>query len=423
MGDDSLYRDLYEELCATPTIDAHEHLPTEAEALQRPADFYTLFEHYSQADLVSAGATADDLAFWQNRANPVAERWQRFRPLFSAIRTGSYARSALIAMRDVLGIADLGDDTYVAVGEALAAMNKPGLYDALLLQRCNLKACIQCWHYGEDGQPSYFYQLAPSPAIVDVREGAALDRLERHYGHSLHSLDDLLDLTTVLVDKWSNDPVVVGVKSAHAYQRSIAFARRTRHEAEVTFNRIRANEGHELSVNEALPLQDYLFFELVARADAVGLPIVIHTGLQAGNGNRIANANPLGLQALLEEFPRARFDLFHAGMPWVREIAVLAKYFPGVHLNMAWTHIISPVQARAALSEWLDMVPNTKIFGFGGDYGIVQKVYGHLTMARQDIAHVLADKVSEGTYSRAEAGMLIRRLMFDNPNEFYRLGL
>jgi uncharacterized protein len=423
MRDSSLYQDLYEELCATPTIDAHEHLPTEAETLKRPADFYALFEHYSQADLVSAGATPDDLAFWQNRENPLDERWQRFRPFLAAIRTCSYARSALLTIRDVLGIADLNDDTYAAVGEALAAMNRPGLYDALLRDRCNIRACIQCWHYGEAGQPDYFYQLAPSPAIVDVRSGATLDRLERHYGHTLHSLDDVLDLMTVLVDKWDNDPVVVGIKSAHAYQRSIAFQRRTRHEAEVTFNRIRASEGHELSLSEAIPLQDYLVFELVARAAAVDLPFVIHTGLQAGNGNRISNANPLGLQALLEEFPRARFDLFHAGMPWVREIAVLAKYFPGVHLNMAWTHIISPAQARAALTEWLDMVPNTKIFGFGGDYGIVQKVYGHLTMARQDIARVLADKIEEGTYNRAEASLLVRRLMFDNPNEFYRLGL
>ncbi len=160
-------------------------------------------------------------------------------------------------------------------------------------------------------------------------------------------------------------------------------------------------------------------FELVARADAIGLPMVFHTGLQAGNYNRIQNANPLLLQSLFEEFPRARFDLFHGGMPWTREIAVLAKYFPGVHLNMAWMHIINTVQARAALSEWLDMVPNNKIFGFGGDYAIVEKVYGHLTLARQNIAHVLTEKIEGGALSRSEASMVARRLLFDNPSDFY----
>ncbi len=176
-----------------------------------------------------------------------------------------------------------------------------------------------------------------------------------------------------------------------------------------------------MSAHEVLPLEDYLMFELVARAEAVHLPMVFHTGLQAGNYNRIANANPLLLQPLIEEFPRARIDLFHGGMPWVREIAVLAKYFPGVHLNMAWMHIINPTQARSALSEWLDMVPNTKIFGFGGDYNTVEKIYGHLTLARQNIAAVLADKIETGAMSRSEASLVARRLMFDNPRDFYGL--
>jgi predicted TIM-barrel fold metal-dependent hydrolase len=172
-----------------------------------------------------------------------------------------------------------------------------------------------------------------------------------------------------------------------------------------------------------IPLQDYLLFELTARAEAVGLPMVFHTGLQAGNYNRIDNANPLHLQALLEEFPRAPIDLFHGGMPWVREIAVLAKYFPGVHLNMAWMHIISPAQARAALSEWLDLVPHTKIFGFGGDYAILEKVYGHITIARRNIAMVLAAKIRQDGWSRRETSCVARRLMRENPARFYGLEL
>jgi len=225
------------------------------------------------------------------------------------------------------------------------------------------------------------------------------------------------------VADWKGNPKVVGIKSGHAYSRSLAFQRRSRSDAEQVFAKVIDSEGPPLSAGEATLLQDYLMFELVARAEAVDLPMVFHTGLQAGNRNRITNANPLHLETLLQQFPTARFDLFHAGMPWVREIAVLAKYFPRVYLNMAWTHIISPAQARSALAEWLDMVPNTKIFGFGGDYAIVEKVYGHLTLARRNIARVLAEKVQEGAFSRSEASLVARRLMFDNPNDFYRLGL
>jgi hypothetical protein len=69
------------------------------------------------------------------------------------------------------------------------------------------------------------------------------------------------------------------------------------------------------------------------------------------------------------------------------------------------------------------MVPNTKIFGFGGDYTMVEKVYGHLKLARQNVAMVLAEKIREGAYTRGEASMVALRLMRENANRFYQLGL
>jgi len=420
---DGLVRELIQELEQIPTADAHEHLPSEADHLKRPSDFYSLFEHYCQGDLVAAGATAEDFKVMGDRNRPLKERWQRFRPLFGSIRTGSYARSALIVIRELLGMEDLSDDTYEAVGERLRELRKPGEYDYVLRERCNIAACVECWTYGQQGLPGYFYHLAPGPEVIDLQSRGALDALAARCDHAVHTLDDALECMTAVVKKWRGDPKVVGIKSAHAYGRSLAFQKVGRAAAEQVFNRVLTNEGHALSVTEALPLQDFLMFQLVARAEAVGLPMVFHTGLQAGNYNRIANANPLLLQPIIEEFPRAKIDLFHGGMPWVREIAMLAKYFPGVHLNMAWMHAISPVQARSALSEWLDMVPSTKIFGFGGDYGIVEKVYGHLKMARQDVAVVLAGKVRDGAWTRDEASLVARRLMRENADRFYGLGL
>jgi len=420
---DALVGDLFAELEQIGTVDAHEHLPTEASRMGADRDFYSLFQHYCSGDLVAAGATDEDRQAFGNRELPIEQRWARFRPFLEAIRTGSYARSALIVVRDLLELDDLNDETYQAVGERLRAMNQPGVYDRVLRDRCNIVACIQCWRLGESPYPDYFYHLAPGPEVIDLTSQQALDQLARRGDRAVHTLDDALAAMTTVVENWRGDPQVVGIKSAHAYGRSIAFRKVSRAEAESVFNCIRTHEGHTVSPHEALPLQDYLMYELVARAEAVDLPMVFHTGLQAGNFNRIRNADPLGLQHLIEEFPRAKIDLFHGGMPWVREIAVLAKYFPGVHLNMAWMHIINAAQARAALSEWLDMVPNTKIFGFGGDYGIVEKVYGHLKLARQNVAIVLAEKIRQGAYSRAEASMVARRLMRDNAGRFYGLDL
>ncbi len=421
--DDALVGELFAELEQIGTVDAHEHLPTEEACLKEERDFFSLFQCYCPADLVSAGATDEDMAFLGDRQRAAGVRWERFKPLLSAIRTGAYARSALIVVRDVLGLEDLNDDTYEAVGEGLRDIHKPGLYDYILKERSNISACIQCWCLGSEPYPDYFYHLAPGPEVVDLHNRGALDALAKRCDHAVHTLDDVLECMTQVVEKWRANPKVVGIKSAHAYGRSLAFQKVNRSVAEDVFNKVLSNEGHALSTTEALPLQDYLMFQLVARAEAVGLPMVFHTGIQAGNYNRIANANPLLLQPILEEFPRAKIDLFHGGMPWVREVAILAKYFPGVHLNMAWMHIINAAQARSALAEWLDMVPNTKIFGFGGDYHTVEKVYGHLKIARQNVAMVLAEKIREGAYTRQEASMVARRLMRENPDRFYQLGL
>jgi uncharacterized protein len=420
---DSLTADLLEELVNTRTVDAHEHLPPEAPRLDTKRDFYSLFQHYCSGDLVAAGATDEDMAAFADHSLPLADRWLRFRPFLSAIRTGAYAQSALIVVRDILGFADLTDSTFEGVSEELQRINTPGLYDRILKERCNIAACVECWCLDQGPYPDYFYHLAPGPEVVDVAHRGALDHLSRKTDHAIHSLGDLLECMSLTVDRWRANPRVVGVKSAHAYSRSLAFQKVSRQDAENVLTPLLTGKKDTLTPEKTALLQDFLMFELVARVDAAGLAMVFHTGLQAGNFNRIANANPLLLQPLLEAFPRARIDLFHGGMPWVREIAVLAKYFPGVHLNMAWMHIINPAQARSALSEWLDMVPNTKIFGFGGDYSIVEKVYGHLALARQNIACVLAEKIRGGVISRSNASCLIQRLMFDNANAFYRLEL
>jgi hypothetical protein len=420
MNRGSLAQDIFDELQSIPTVDAHEHLPTEESRVARPVDCFDLFHHYCVGDLVAAGATDKDLAFWGDKNEPLSDRWTRFKPFFAAIRTGAYARSVLLVVRDLLGFDDLNDDTFEGVSRKLQAGNTPGLYDRILRERCHIVACIQCWQLGQS-YPGYFHHLAPGPELTDIFGMPNVNQLSERHGVAIHSLLELLDCMSKAVETWRANPVVVGIKSAHAYVRTIQFRKTPRAEAERVFDQILNHAGRKVSPPEAVPLQDFLMFELVARAEACGLPMVFHTGIQAGNRGRILNADPLLLQELLESFPRARFDLFHGGMPWVREIAILAKYFPNVHLNMAWMHIINPAQARSALSEWLDMLPNTKIFGFGGDYNIVEKVYGHLTLARRNIADVLAQKVTEGTYSRAEAGMVARRLMLENPRDFYKL--
>jgi uncharacterized protein len=82
-------------------------------------------------------------------------------------------------------------------------------------------------------------------------------------------------------------------------------------------------------------------------------------------------------------------------------------------------HIISPTTAQRALSEYLDTVPLAKIFGFGGDYRYVENSYGHLVIALENIARTLAAKVESGDYSETHALDAGRRILYQNPKEFF----
>ncbi|MFW6303031.1 MAG: amidohydrolase family protein, partial [Candidatus Sumerlaeota bacterium] len=401
------------------TIDAHEHLPPEQSPISEQKDFYSLFEHYCQGDLVAAGASGEDLAVFADRERPLSERWERFSPFLSTIRGGGYARAALLVVRDILGYADLNDDTFEAVSDALQQLNRPGLYEYILKERCRIAACIECWCLDKGPYPDYFYHIAPGTDVLDLGKRDAVQDLARKCDRDVTVLDDVLECMDALVEDWNFKPHVVGIKIPHAYSRSLDFQQTDPGQARRLFERVMRDD--DLEASDFRPLQDFLMFALVERAASVDLPVVIHTGLQAGNFHRIADGNPLHLQSLLETFPRARFDLLHGGMPWVRETAALAKQFPGVYLSMAWMHIISPFQSRSALSEWLDMLPNNKIFGFGGDYRIVEKVYGHLVLARQNIAAVLAGKIRHDAMSHSDALVVARRLFHDNPRDFYGL--
>ena len=420
MTEEKIRAALREYMDGLRVIDAHEHLPTEESHIAGRADFYSLFKHYCRGDLVSAGAGPEQFSLWEDEERDEHEKWRVFKPYWEAIRTGGYARSARIVIRNLLGISELGDDTYEEAGSKLRQLRQPGEYDMVLKDRCGISACIQCWRYGEPG-PDYFYHLAPSPELVDVRSVADLQTLGERCGIPVHGLDDLCACIDERVAAWAADPAVVGIKSAHAYSRPIDFARTDVSEAEGILREIFGTAGRSVSLQQVIPLQNFLMRRLVAAAEAAELPMVFHTGLQAGNFGRLADTNPLLLQSLIEDFPKVKIDLFHAGIPFTREAGILAKYFPGVHLNMAWTHIINPTMSRTLLSEWLEMVPNTKIFGFGGDYHIVEKVYGHLFIAKDNIAAVLSEKVSEGIMDVEEARRIARLLLRDNPAEFYGL--
>ena len=162
-----------------------------------------------------------------------------------------------------------------------------------------------------------------------------------------------------------------------------------------------------------------MLHHLIQLAKEHKIPVQIHTGLHAGNGNFIENSKPTHLTNLFMLYPDVKFDLFHVSYPYQGELSVLAKIFPNVHVDFCWAHIISGSLSRRALHEMLETVPANKIFGYGGDYRYPELSYAHAVMARRNVARVLTEKVEEGAFSETDAAELARMLLHDNPDAMF----
>jgi uncharacterized protein len=421
---DGLAAELFGEVSKIPVVDCHQHLPAETERVAQKVDFSTLFSHYTRSDLQTVGLPVGD-AEWRSHelfdpSKPVLARWRLFKPYFEAIRYGSYAYSALAYVRDVLGFEDLNDRTVEAVSERLQADNRPGLYSRILEGLCGIRAVLEDRFWDDQlTAEKHFFNLCRSRAWAACH-GEGLNLLEKLSGRSISTLASCTEALRARLDALKQRGVVA-LKIALAYHRDLDFADVPASTAEGIFARLRAGEFRELAWKDRLALSNHLVRREIEVCIDLDLTVAIHTGYQDGLGNDIRNARATLLWPLLRDYPRARFDLFHGSFPYVSDMTVLGKYFPNVSLNMCWMHSISPEVARRALAEWLDAVPVTKIFAFGGDSLVVEKVYGHLQLARADVAAVLAGKVESGRMTVGEALHVAGLLFHENPMRWYKL--
>jgi hypothetical protein len=400
-------------------IDTHEHLITEEERIDRAPglDFTYLFSHYANEDLISASNLKGIMNIVFSSDFPMEDRWELFKPYFEEMRNTAYARAVLLAANDIYGISDINDDTYADLSEKIRENSKPGLYRRILKEKSGIDlSIVDGGHRLHD--TSFYRHVERFDRFIMVSSKTEISGLGKEYDMPVHSLEDY-----ILVLRRSFEAGVeykmVGVKSALAYQRVLKFNNTSADRAASVFDALFRDES--VSKGDLKALQDYMMHRVLDLADEFGLPVQIHTGLQAGNGNDITNSDPTHLINLFMEHPGVDFCLFHSSYPYGGELSVLAKNFPNVFIDMCWTPVISPSYSTRYLSEWLETVPANKIMVFGGDYSVVEMVYAHSVFARRVVARVLCDKVASGYFSEEEAKSIASKLLRENALEIFRL--
>ena len=420
---DTLYRALLEASGRMPIIDTHEHLPPESVRVAQNVSFTDLFYHYCIDDFMAAGMPGPDTDRMYAADTPVEEKWRLFAPYYRLIRNGSYTRAGRIAMQRFYDVQELNTlEDAALLTERMRAANQPGIYQRVLQDACHIEKCMLFTNnIPKDALFGEVWNVEPYTEI------ASLGTLQGHaqeLGGLFPTLSGYADALGRMMQALKARGVR-GIKFPTAYNRDLNFDKPVFAEAEAVYNRIFSEtvgrRPFPISYAEMRPLQNYLVNVLAQAAGEVGLAVVFHTGIQTGMRNVLDNARPERLWSLFNLHRNTRFVLLHAGLPWIRECLLLAKYFPNVFVDLAWVHIISPEIARDAIRTYIDVAPMNKLLGFGGDYIIIEPVYGHLQLARENIARALSERVLDGALSEDDAYAWQKAMLYENAKAVYRL--
>ena len=420
-----LVSSLIQGLAATPALNDHSHVIAEHERLERNLDALAYFAHpYPAADLQSAGMSPDDLAFVTTPPTPgmsdpsLEARWARFAPYWRHVRLTGFSQCLLEGWRAVFGIDNLTESTVGPLSDAIREARRPGHYYDVLHKQANIAVSLVQMEDLVDVDRTLFLPMPRLNRFTMLRSRESVEAIERDYGVTLRSVEDLVAAMHWICQDWRGVGAPA-VKLSQSYHRRMDFQERTQAEAVPIFTRLLAGDYPGLDTPAGAVLEDYLVFAAVRAATASGLPVQFHVGPRAGVYGSMEGTSLAPMATLIRANRDARFDISHAGFPYLREAAVLAKTCANVFLNMSWIQIYSPEGCVAALREWLRMLPWNKILGFGDDLYWVDTIYGHLIVARQNIAAALADLVEDGLFGESEALDVGRGLLLHNPAALY----
>lgn len=440
MASKELYGQLKGEIDKIQVVDMHEHLfLPEEDYLKVGADFGRFLHFYTADDLQSAGMVIPDIQEFKDHAGYVLridgkplsldEKWKYIKPHWEAIRYTGYSRVVLHSLKKLCGADDLNDNTYRDISEKIASLMKPGIYRKILKEICGFKYIVN--DIDTMAAPGAFERMDRSLLHFAVRfrhfsyayRPGGIEYLEKRFNRTIRNMDHMLDTMDAQFKRWKEERRVA-LKIADAYIRDIHYEDSTRDEAERVMRRVFTlrklpNYDDTLSYAEARPFENFIMHRMLDRAEEHGFPVLVHTGIQTYMSNEVVNSRATLLTNLFMKYPKIDFHLLHCNYPWMAEAACLAKQFPNVSLDLTWVHIIVPQGAREGLSQMLDMVPVNKIHGFGGDYLVPENVWGALEVARENIAHVLADKVEIGHMTDTQAIDVANRILHENAQRIF----
>lgn len=407
--------------------DTHEHLPGRLEYLCNPdmtgknRDILReyLMQRYFACDLKTAGLSEGDYEKLMDPDIPISERWGIVEPYWNYARHTGYGKVLDLAAKDLYGFERIDRETIEPLNNAFLKAYGSGAYQRVLKKKSKIAISIIDSDLACDRR--YFVSAFRLDGFILTKSAQDITNAEKRTGIAVRSFDGWLDACSASVADAASKGAVA-FKIGMAYDRTLAVGEASYAGAAQRFNSfLRDPRLPAGAFSLSREYSDYMIDYILREVEKKHLPVQIHTGIQAGNGNDLPASNPSHLCPLLLRFPHLHFDLFHIGYPYYHETAAIGKLFANVSIDMCWAHAISPNASACALQEFLDVMPYNKICAFGGDYRFADGVYGHQKLARRNVSRVLAAKVEEGSFDVPEAKHIAKVMFYDNPVRIFRL--
>jgi hypothetical protein len=404
----------------------HQHLP------EVYGDYHFRFYHlmaasYLAADISSAGANGFDWKLIDSLS--LDELWKVYGDALDHSRSTSYYSQFVKGFRKLYDFRDLyftrDNIAKLSPGIEENYKNYSQWFDkAFSKAGYELMFIDQFWKpFNTDLDNKYFalvFQINPLISESSKRPGKG-EQLKSIYreandsGFEINNLDDYLKFCDHLFKKNIEDKAV-SIKNSQAYSRTLFYEDVPYEEAKILFDK----PSSGLTPAEAKKIEDFMFHWIIRQAIKYDLPIQIHTGYLAGNGNVLDNGQPIKLNNLFMKYPEAKFDIFHGGFPWTDECAALAKMFTNVYLNIVWLPQISREKAISGLDVMFDCVPYNKFF-WGGDCGLIEESAGSLEFSKDVVSEVLAKRVERGLLTEEVAFDIVNKIFRENAIKVFKL--
>jgi predicted TIM-barrel fold metal-dependent hydrolase len=217
----------------------------------------------------------------------------------------------------------------------------------------------------------------------------------------------------------------VAIKYEAAYLRPLDFARGDRAVADTVYASHAA--GGRPSPAGYTALQNAVFHHIAAEAGRLGLPVHIHTGYGCGGYFELAGANPLLLEATLDDstLRNTNFVLLHGGAgPYSKEIAPLLMK-PNVYTDFSEQTWLLPTRELASnIRYWLEWYPEKVLFGTDLSPGTPTVDWEEIgwqttSSARDALAIALTGMMRDGEVTRARALEIARMVLRGNALRLY----